>query len=118
MPEVIVELRGKTETWKLDRTRTVIGRSRAADIRIHHPSISGRHARIEWADGILRLVDAGSRHGIFLNGSKVDEVVLTDGLAVTIGKARLTFKTGGGQARAECLQWLQLPNPGRSGISP
>ena len=119
MPEVTIELKGKSETWQLNRGTQVIGRSRSADIRIAHPSISGRHARIEVAeDGSLKLVDAGSRHGMLLGDVRVSEVAVADGLAVRIGKATLHFKTGGGQARAECLQRLQLPDPGVSGISP
>ncbi|KAF0246595.1 MAG: hypothetical protein FD180_593 [Planctomycetota bacterium] len=119
MLTVTIELDGKETTRHLDGKSTVIGRSRSSDIRIDHPRVSGRHARIQIADdGTAELVDAGSRNGLLVNDVKVDRVAVTDGLAVTIGPARFLFLTGGGQARAESLQRLQLPDPGASGISP
>ncbi|MEK7469341.1 MAG: FHA domain-containing protein [Planctomycetota bacterium] len=119
MLTVTIEWDGGKTTRQLDAKSTVIGRSRSADIRIDHPKVSGRHARIQIADdGTAELVDAGSRNGLLVNDAKVDRVAVTDGLAVTIGPARFLFLTGGGQARAESLQRLQLPDPGASGISP
>lgn len=119
MITVTIELQGEKTTRQIDGKSTVIGRSRSADIRIDHPRISGRHARIQVADdGTVEVVDAGSRNGLLVGDSKVDRVAVTDGLAVTIGPARFIFSTGGGQARAESLQRLQLPDPGASGISP
>lgn len=119
MATVMIELKGLTETRELDGRPLVIGRSRSADVRLDHASVSGRHARIETGpDGVLTIVDLDSTHGLEVADRKVDRVAVTDGLVLRIGKARLTFKTGGGQARAECLQRLQLPDPGVSGISP
>jgi hypothetical protein len=119
MLTVTIELKGQKQTFTLKQGTTVIGRSRSADIRLHHPSISSRHARIEVAeDGGAKVVDAGSKHGLLSGNVRVGELAVTDGLAVTIGKARLSFQTGGGQARAESLRWSQLPDPGASGISP
>lgn len=119
MITVTIELQGEKTTRQIDGKGAVIGRSRSADIRIDHPKVSGRHARIQVADdGTVEVVDAGSRNGLLVGDAKVDRVAVTDGLAVTIGPARFTFSTGGGQARAESLQRLQLPDPGASGISP
>lgn len=119
MITVTIELQGEKTTRRIEGTSTVVGRSRSADIRIDHPSVSGRHARIQIADdGSVEVVDAGSRNGLQVGDAKVDRVAVTDGLAVTIGPARFTFSTGGGLARAESLQRLQLPDPGASGISP
>ncbi|MCE9581902.1 MAG: FHA domain-containing protein, partial [Planctomycetes bacterium] len=119
MVTVTIEIEGTKQTRELHCRTTVIGRSRSADIRLVHPRISGRHARIEIAeDGTAELVDAGSKNGLLVGESRVNRVTVTDGLAVTIGPALFKFKTGGGQARAECLQRLQLPDPGVTGISP
>ncbi len=119
MITVTIDLDGTKTTRPVDGKQIVIGRSRSSDIRIDHPKVSGKHARIEVAeDGSAQVVDAGSRNGLLVGDGKVDRVAVTDGLAVTIGPARFTFSTGGGQARAESLQRLQLPDPGVSGISP
>ncbi len=119
MITVTIDLDGTKTTRPLDGKQILIGRSRSSGIRIDHPKVSGTHARIEVAeDGSAQVIDAGSRNGLMVGDGKVDRVAVTDGLAVTIGPALFTFSTGGGQARAESLQRLQLPDPGVSGISP
>jgi hypothetical protein len=118
MPALTVELKGRSETYELTRPNLTIGRSRSADIRIAHPSVSGTHARLTFVDGSLKLEDAGSKHGILVCDQKVSDIDVMDGLAVRIGKATLTFKTGGGQARADYWARCPVPVPGRPGISP
>jgi RsiW-degrading membrane proteinase PrsW (M82 family) len=68
---LVVAGEGFRDVYSLRRGRVTIGREKGNDIVLGHPSISRRHARIERADEAYTLVDLGSAHGTYLNGSKV-----------------------------------------------
>ena len=51
----------------------IIGRSKASDIVLDHPSISRTHCRIERRDGRILLKDDRSRNGVLVNGYRVDK---------------------------------------------
>ncbi|MDE0890460.1 MAG: FHA domain-containing protein, partial [Phycisphaerales bacterium] len=51
-----------------DAPRLRIGRDPDSEIVLPYPSVSRRHARIQFEAGRWLLIDAGSRHGTFLNG--------------------------------------------------
>ncbi len=80
------------ETWRLRKSRTVIGRV-AGDIVIpHDPDISAEHAEVirreqegghQW-----HLTDLGSTNGTFV---RVQRVVLRNGKELLLGSRRLTF---------------------------
>jgi len=58
--------------------RTEIGRALECDISILEPALSRKHAEIEPIDGKLIIRDLGSANGTFVNGEKIDELVLKD----------------------------------------
>jgi hypothetical protein len=67
----------------------VIGRSPASTLRLDDPSVSRTHARI--GDG--RIEDAGSSHGTFVDGLRLDgPVLLRDGMRIRIGDQELTVE--------------------------
>jgi serine phosphatase RsbU (regulator of sigma subunit)/pSer/pThr/pTyr-binding forkhead associated (FHA) protein len=49
-----------------------VGRAPDRDLILSHPYVSRRHAEIVYEDGAFFVVDAGSRHGTFVNGIRVD----------------------------------------------
>ena len=57
-----------------------VGRDPDSEIVLPDPSVSRRHARIQFESGRWLLIDAGSRHGTFLNGQqlKAEEPVEID----------------------------------------
>jgi two-component system, NtrC family, response regulator AtoC len=68
---------GETSTYPLPPTgRLLIGRSKRAEIRIDHVSVSREHAALHLGESVL-LEDLGSANGTRLRGGK-----LTPGLAV------------------------------------
>ena len=84
---------GKLRTLALAREWTRIGRSLAADIRFDDPTVSRRHALIvRQADGV-RVLDDRSLNGVFVNGTRVEGKVLSDGDEIVVGRYRLTFLT-------------------------
>jgi len=55
--------------------RLTIGRSEDNDLPLAgdaFPAVSGHHARIELADGVLRVVDLDSKNGVLVNGEAID----------------------------------------------
>jgi hypothetical protein len=58
------------ETHELG-TRSVIGRSRAADLHIAEDGVSGEHATIWWDGEIWNLRDLGSRNGTLVDDNRV-----------------------------------------------
>ena len=70
---------------------TRIGRGDGVEVRLEHPLVSRRHARIEaTADG-FRLVDEGSRNGTFVNGRRVREALLRRGDRVAFARCVFRF---------------------------
>jgi adenylate cyclase len=64
----------------------VVGRAPTSDIPIVDPTISRRHAEIEWTDAGVTVRDLGSSNGTFLNGARVDRAKVNAGDVVTFGK--------------------------------
>ena len=69
-----------------------IGRNEGNRLRLRDRSISRRHAVVEERQGLTVLVDAGSTNGLHLNGERVAEVVLTDGLEFLAGEVELRVR--------------------------
>lgn len=72
---------------------TLIGRSDSADLTLVDDGVSRRHAKIAISDeDIVNLIDLDSTNGTFVNGTRVDMVILREGDRVQIGpEATLQF---------------------------
>lgn len=68
-----------------------LGRSDEADIVLLDRAISRIHARVEERDGAFWIVDAGSSNGILVNGEKLPESNLEEGMELVIGNKSLTY---------------------------
>ncbi|MGH1343991.1 MAG: FHA domain-containing protein [Nannocystales bacterium] len=65
---------------------TTIGRSESADLTLTDDGISRRHAKIAISeDDIANLIDLDSTNGTFVNGTRVDMVILREGDRVQVG---------------------------------
>src|SRR5437879_1883374 len=60
----------------------VIGRDRASGLAIDDPLISNRHLVI-WFDRVWRVRGEG-RNGTFLRGQRIEELVITDRVTLTL----------------------------------
>ncbi len=65
---------------------TAVGRAKDNDIVINNPSVSRYHLFIQRKDGKVKLKDLGSGNGIYVNGVKVEEAIITEDDLVLIGK--------------------------------
>jgi len=68
-----------------------IGRSTAADIVLDDSSVSRRHAVIVHRGGRTRILDDRSLNGVFVNGERVGEAVLSDGDGIAIGRVTARY---------------------------
>lgn len=75
----------------------VIGRGDVASLQIPDPTISRKHCRIRWEDGVPCIEDMGSRNGTFLNGKEIDRETLKSGDTIQLAQdviLRVRFGTG------------------------
>ena len=78
-----------------------IGRSTDNDIVIPDVLASRHHATLIPTPGGMEIVDNRSINGTFVNGTRVDTALLTDGDVVTIGNVDLIFTAGSLVRRTE-----------------
>jgi pSer/pThr/pTyr-binding forkhead associated (FHA) protein len=82
---------GELRTLGLTREWTRIGRSLAADVRFDDPTVSRRHALIVRHPDGVRVLDDRSLNGVFVNGTRVEGQLLSDGDEIVVGRYHLTF---------------------------
>ncbi|HTW91853.1 MAG TPA: FHA domain-containing protein [bacterium] len=82
----------------------LIGRDADCDITLNEATVSRKHARIQFIENKLTVVDVGSRSGTRVNGKLIDKPTqLKDGDRIQLGEASLEieWKGGGGATKAE-----------------
>jgi pSer/pThr/pTyr-binding forkhead associated (FHA) protein len=84
------------ERFYLEAPDITIGRDPSSDIFLNDVTVSRAHARLYVAGGDVRVVDAGSLNGTFVNGELVNEAALASGDTLQIGRFRMVFLSGGG----------------------
>jgi hypothetical protein len=89
----VAVLRWSGKRRVLDKRRSVLGRSRDADVQIEDPNVSRRHAEIVQEGSAYWLVDLGSTNGTEVEGRRVQRTQLDDGSRFTIGETTVTFST-------------------------
>lgn len=78
-------------TYALVRAVTRIGRGADADLRIDDPGISRNHAELRRSGGDVTVVDLGSTNGVVVDGRRVEELRLKDGVQLRLGSTTVTF---------------------------
>ncbi|MEW2395732.1 FHA domain-containing protein [Streptomyces sp. NPDC046862] len=76
----------------LDGDLTTAGRHPQSDIFLDDVTVSRRHVEFRrGADGSFTVADVGSLNGTYVNRERIDQVSLSNGDEVQIGKYRLVF---------------------------
>lgn len=82
-----ISLGEETKTFPLVPGSSVVGRSKAADIRLELPDLSRRHATVIVSEKAVRVRDEGSRNRTFVNGEAIDgEIVVEVGAEIVFGR--------------------------------
>ncbi len=74
------------------RKRVIVGRAEDCDVRIASGAVSRHHCAIEPDESDWIIRDLGSTHGLELEGVKIEQANIKDGLSVKIGPAVLRFQ--------------------------
>ena len=78
---------------ELSQGGNLLGRERAATVRLGHPSVAHEHARIVVTDDQAELEDLAARGSTYRGAEAVHgRVVLEDGDEIRVGEVRLTYR--------------------------
>ena len=77
--------------FPLFKDRLTIGRTEDNDIHLHAAYISLRHAVVQTDGDATRVIDWGSKNGVFVNSKRVTEHFLKNGDVVTIGNVHFRY---------------------------
>ena len=83
---------GQELQFPLFKNRLTIGRTSHNDIQLKAHYISRRHAVIVTEFGMSRIVDWGSKNGVYVNDSRIAEHTLENGDIVAIGTAEFRYE--------------------------
>ncbi len=78
--------------FPLFKDRLTIGRTQQNDIQLNVPYISRRHAVVITEGNTTRVVDWGSRNGVYVNSRRITEHFLKSGDRITIGNADFRYE--------------------------
>ncbi|MGW7197691.1 FHA domain-containing protein [Streptomyces chryseus] len=86
MPELVLELNGRT--WTLDPSRSyTLGRDPQGDLVIDDARVSWRHATVSWGGRSWVIEDHGSTNGTYVQGQRIHQMEIGPGSAVHLGNA-------------------------------
>ncbi|HEX7062255.1 MAG TPA: FHA domain-containing protein [Woeseiaceae bacterium] len=85
-------LDGQEVRFPLFKNKLTIGRTAHNDIQLKAQYVSRRHAVIVCDHDSTRIVDWGSKNGIYVNGLRVAEKILAQGDRVTVGTAEFRYE--------------------------
>ena len=78
--------------FPLFKDRLTIGRTDDNDIQLNAVYISRRHAVVQADGDATRVIDWGSKNGVYVNSKRVTEHFLQNGDIVTIGNAHFRYE--------------------------
>jgi hypothetical protein len=94
LPRVAILYEDKPEEeFVLKREPTHIGRLPRNSIQLPFPDVSREHATIVPEGSRYKILDRGSENGIYVNGERVNEHLLSDGDIIQIGRRRLVYRS-------------------------
>ena len=89
---LIGSVEGRELRFPLFKDRLTVGRTEQNDIQLNAPYISRRHAVVVTDGDRTRIVDWGSKNGVYVNARRVTEHFLHSGDIVAIGLAKFRYE--------------------------
>jgi len=83
---------GQDLRFPLFKDRLTIGRTEQNDIQLDATYVSRRHAVVVTDQEATRVIDWGSKNGVFVNSKRITEHFLKNGDTVTIGTADFRYE--------------------------
>lgn len=83
---------GQELRFPLFKDRLTIGRTRKNDIQLKSEHISRRHAVVVIEGDVTRVIDWGSKNGVFVNANRVKEHFLKNNDIVGVGTAEFRYE--------------------------
>ncbi len=83
------------ERFYVDRPRLTLGRDPDSDVFLNDVTVSRNHAVVETGGGEVKITDAGSLNGTYVNGVLVDSARLSTGDVVQVGRFQMLYISGG-----------------------
>src|SRR5262252_2796097 len=93
---LLIEAAGHRRKVVVSKSPFTIGRAEDCDATIADFRVSRLHARLLSDNGQHFIVDAGSRHGTYVNGTRVERAHLKNNDEITLGVSglKVTFLEG------------------------
>jgi len=83
---------GQDLRFPLFKDRLTIGRNEQNDIQLDASYVSRRHAVVVTECNVTRIIDWGSKNGVFVNSKRISEHFLKSGDTVTVGCADFRYE--------------------------
>ena len=84
---------GKGKQVELAAGKTVrIGRATGMEMKLDDPSVSRCHAEVLFDGKVVRLKDAGSSHGVFIDGKRVTDSMIGAGTRFFLGDTEIEVR--------------------------
>ena len=90
-PQAFLQIKNRDRISLMTQPNFTIGRSSQNNIVLRDEKASRRHARVEWQNDNLYLVDLGSSGGTLVNGRRIHQHPLQNGDSIQMGTTILTF---------------------------
>jgi hypothetical protein len=94
-PRLVVVSGGHEVCYPIAKRELVLGRHRNCDLVLADAKVSSSHARVEYSDGAIVLVDLDSRNGSYVNGHRVSRATLEPGDEIQVGTTRIVLRVDG-----------------------
>jgi general secretion pathway protein A len=88
---------------RLDRGKTIIGRTSDNDVQIESRFVSRHHAQVVSDETQSVLEDLNSTNGVFIRAQRVKHQVLADGDIIQLGEHKLLYRDMRGMAARELI---------------
>jgi pSer/pThr/pTyr-binding forkhead associated (FHA) protein len=82
---------GTEQVYRLKPSVTSIGRLDINDISVHNGAVSRYHAKIALTEDGFKIYDLDSENGVFVNGERTTEHLLSDGDRIEFGPGTKRF---------------------------
>jgi pSer/pThr/pTyr-binding forkhead associated (FHA) protein len=88
---ILLNPNGPEQEYELAKKSVSVGRGTTNDITLDDARVSRSHARLDFAEGGITLVDLGSSNGTHINGVRIERATLVPGDTIGVGGQELQY---------------------------